>query len=302
MDSLKTLMDKRQYELVVKLTKNSEDANSLFYRISAFVGLNKPLEALEVVESKQDILQENLSILIKIHVEILCILERYEDAFKALEHYQNMPYVSQEVEETLKEMPKIIRKIEKDHFSYRNFDDDKIIDLLTSKEKDDVLLGLDLIRNRDPNAYITYVSRIMERFPNQSIRSFALLTLVKCKYNKQLSFKHDEEIISVNPSLLEPPFVGQDFNKLNIFLTNEFKNPVMSDTAMQLYSSHLIYIYPYRVDDSLDVIFEALNEITSAYLKADIKIPLEERCKARNIDANRVKKLIEEINYSLEKA
>ena len=35
MDSLKTLMDKKQYDLVIKLTENSNDSIALFYRLSA---------------------------------------------------------------------------------------------------------------------------------------------------------------------------------------------------------------------------------------------------------------------------
>ena len=41
MDSLKTLLDQKKYELVLKLTERSESANDLFYRISAFICLGK---------------------------------------------------------------------------------------------------------------------------------------------------------------------------------------------------------------------------------------------------------------------
>ena len=45
MDSLKTLMDKKQYDLVLKLTENSQDSLALFYRLSAMLATGKSEEA-----------------------------------------------------------------------------------------------------------------------------------------------------------------------------------------------------------------------------------------------------------------
>ena len=69
MDSLKSLMDKKQYDLVIKLTENSTDSTYLFYRISAFLALGKPLESLSVIENNRDILEKDLYILLKIHID-----------------------------------------------------------------------------------------------------------------------------------------------------------------------------------------------------------------------------------------
>ena len=52
MDSLKGLIDSRDYELVIKLTENSKNGSDLFYRIAAFTCLGKYEEALKVI--KQD--------------------------------------------------------------------------------------------------------------------------------------------------------------------------------------------------------------------------------------------------------
>ena len=46
MDSLKSLLDNKQYELVLKLTETSQSSNDLFYRISAFIFLGKYEDAL----------------------------------------------------------------------------------------------------------------------------------------------------------------------------------------------------------------------------------------------------------------
>ena len=61
MDSLKSLMDKRQYELVLKLTENSIDPTYLFYRISALLALGKPQESLKCIEDNRVLLQKDLN-------------------------------------------------------------------------------------------------------------------------------------------------------------------------------------------------------------------------------------------------
>ena len=62
MDSLKTLMDKKQYDLVIKLTENSNDSIALFYRLSAFMVVGQSENALNLIKTKRLILQKNLSL------------------------------------------------------------------------------------------------------------------------------------------------------------------------------------------------------------------------------------------------
>ena len=46
MDTLKSLMDKHEYELVIKLTEKSGDVDSIFYRISALLAIGQGEKAL----------------------------------------------------------------------------------------------------------------------------------------------------------------------------------------------------------------------------------------------------------------
>ena len=88
MDNLKSLMDKKEYELVIKLTEKSETANDLFYRISALLALGRGEEALTCLKSHQKTLESKLSILIKIHIELLCLLGDFDKAFEELNYYE----------------------------------------------------------------------------------------------------------------------------------------------------------------------------------------------------------------------
>ena len=83
MDSLKTLIDKKEYQLVLKLTENSQDALALFYRLSALVATGQVNNALALIEQKKQILISKPMILMKFHIEILCLLGKFDEAYEA---------------------------------------------------------------------------------------------------------------------------------------------------------------------------------------------------------------------------
>ena len=104
MDSLKSLIDQKNYDLVIKLTETSTSSNDLFYRISAFICLGKYEEALYVIQDNQKTLEINLASLINAHINLLCALNRFDQAYTTLDYYANLPYQSQVVEELLQKI------------------------------------------------------------------------------------------------------------------------------------------------------------------------------------------------------
>lgn len=300
MDNLKTLMDKRHYELVIKLTENATDATTLFYRISAQLGSGKAEDALNCINTNQKTLESNMSLLIKVHLEVLCLLGRFDEAFAVLDYYKNRPYVSQEVEELLRDMPKMIRLEEQKHNSMRFIKDEDLIRKFESQDPDDILMVIDIVRERDINKFLNYIQNVMINFPKQSIRSLMLLLLVQKQINRSFSFNHIGEIITVNPSFIEPPFVGDTFNQIIKELELAYRNPVLSENAISILSTHLIYIYPQSMNIETQVLIEALYQIANEYLNNDVKDSLEGRCQEKSIDVSEVNSLIVDIKKSLD--
>ena len=299
MDSLKSLMDKKQYDLVIKLTENSTDSTYLFYRISAFLALGQPLESLHVIENNRSILEKDLSILIKVHIEILCILCKFDEAYQEMEYYKNLPYVSQQVEELLASLPKYIREEERKMNSGKEMDDEQVKKLLHSSEMNDTIIGLDIVRERDASRFLEDLKWLMVNHDAQSIRSFSLFVLVQKGVEGHFKFKHIDKIIEVNPKELIPPFVGEPFNGLTRRLSVELKDPALSENAIQILSTHIMFIYPDNIPYSDDEIIEALYQISSTYLHSK-KEELKDRCFEKGLDVERVQQLIDEINISLE--
>ena len=278
MDNLKTLMDKHQYDLVISLTENSKDMNYLFYRITAFVALSRGEDALNCIKENRKILEGDLSLLIKIHIEILCILNRFEEAYSELEYYKGLPYVSQQVEELMHDLPKLIKDEEKKAYMNRQLSNEEIKERLLSDSDDYVLPAIDMVRDRDVNQFLDELQSVMVNYHRQSIRSFALLLCVQKQINKEFKFNHLGETIVVNPSKLEPPFIGDDFNRIIKKMQSEYRDPSLCEDAIHILSSYLIYIYPKKMLESEDVQIEALRQISKEYLRINDDKTLEDYC------------------------
>lgn len=299
MDSLKSLMDKRQYELVLAVTKSATDGASLFYRIGAYIALNKPEDALKCIGKNQKVLEKtNLKVLIKTHIEILCIKGDFDAAYEKLDYYKNLPYESQEVEETLAIYAKFIREKEKASVKTQLISDEELIKKLMSIKSIVVLEALKELRTRDLKLFLPLVKKILVSFPMQAIRSFALMLLVEKKVNEEFKFLNVNKEITVNPSLLEEPFNDAKFKNMVKAIQTDFKDPSLSQNALNIYSTYLIYIYPNKCKYNAKAMKCALYGIANEFLQADYD--LEKKCLEEGEKLEDVQKIIEELKGSIE--
>lgn len=271
MDSLKSLFDARKYELLLKLTERSTEPNDLFYRIASFTCLGKYEDALFVIQDHQQVLESKLEALIPVHIQLLCTLKRYEQAETTLDYYSNLPYQSQVVEEILRKMPEVIAQEEKKSQGVY-YDNDFIMDKLESKNTEDVLFGLDLVKTRDVFTFLPQISKIMTSHPNQNVRSFALMLLVQKEVDRDLKYLARSELITVNPKKTPLPFTGNAFNAIVKKMDNEFKDPTLSQNGIQILSSLAIYIYPDMIPDDVEEIALAIYCIAKSYLGEEVDI------------------------------
>ena len=300
MDSLKSLMDRKDYELVIKLTEGSQDMNYLFYRISAFLALGRGEDALKTIKNNRRILEGDLVLLMKVHIEILCLLNKFDEAYQEVEYYKNLPYVNQQCEEAIRDLPSFIRSEEKKALGSKELSNDMLKERLKSSDQNVVLPALDMVRDRDVNLFLNEIQAVMLKFPKQSIRSFALLLLVEKHIDKEMQFNHIGKNIMINPSKLEPPFIGDEFNNFIRALQTEIKDPTVSQDSIQILSSYIIYMYPERLDIDYNVLIEALRQISSEYLNISDIEPLFDRCLNKNIALEEVEELIQRIKKCLD--
>lgn len=300
MDSLKTLMDQKNYNLVIKLTENSNDAIALFYRLSALLAVGQSEEALNLIKTKRLIMQKKLALLIKFHIEILCLLKRFDEAYDELKYYEELPYESQEVEEALRSMPAYIRNEEKKAYSMP-IDEDQLKLMLMKGNDGEILAALDRIKALPIDPYLLNVFRLTSMHKRQIIRSIALLVLVYKKFDKEVKFLHHDKIITLIPSELDDPFIVPGYSSLEEFsfaLQSTYHDPSISDNALNVISSYLLYTYPDKLDLSASESLVVFGYIAKKLLKINID-DLEKVCEEKGLDYSKVKSRMEEVEEDL---
>ena len=300
MDSLKSLIDQKKYDLVIKLTETSESANDLFYRISAFICLGKYEDALYVIQDHQKVLESNLASLINAHINLLCALNRFDQAYSVLDYYANLPYQSQVVEEVLRKMPQLIEVEEKKQNTAKYYDDDQVATLLKSKNDEEVLMALDIIKSRDIFSFLPEISDILLNHKRETIKSYTLMLLAKKEVDRQLRMNKKGKIIDVNPKYLIPPFTGAIFNETIRYFDLQIKDTTISQTATQLLSQYCIYIYPNVLEKSPKMYALAFYIIANTYANSELTIDeVKDLAEKEQIDFNELDSLVNEIKEVL---
>ena len=302
MDSLKTLMDKKQYDLVLKLTENSQDSLALFYRLSAMLATGRSEDALKLIKDKRQILLNKPGVLMKIHIELLCLLGKFDEAYSELRYYQELPYENQETEELLNSLPKYIREEEIKVYKRQEVGQDELRKKLLSKNDVDVLSALDAVRGQSLESFLLPIINILKNYPKQLVRTFALLLLVAKKYDKKVEFLHGDKLIEVIPSELDEPFIIPglgNIDDLSSLFQNEYHDPSLSQNAINVLSSYMVYIYPNKVNYSKEELLVVFGYIAKELLQSKDN-DLDKLCEKHGLDKQEIKEEVDKIKAHLE--
>ena len=270
MDNLESLYYKKEYQLVLDLTKDSTDPRELLMRISCLIITGNTDEALDEIEKNQSIIEKKYQKrLMKIHFELLLSKGLFDEARLALKHYEDLPYVSQEIEEFMREMKERIEE-ESHPKSHHTFSIEDIFDVL-EKETDSAKISQVLfnLKNYNLNMYIDSLKIFMKREDvNPNFRTYALILLIDEKYDEEVGFLSRLGLISVVPTKLNPPFMSNSFNETCRLITDKCNHDVsMIETALHLFNCYIIDTYPediYSVGE--DMLSSAFVRIAESYL------------------------------------
>lgn len=299
MDNLKSLIDNKQYDLVIEMTEKSYDATSLIYRVIALFANNNAEAALSVIDNNRFIINYNPAAIMKIHIEILCFLGKFDLARKELDYYKDYPYSSQNFEELLHRLPDYISAEERRVNSVKFLSKEELKKLLKSDKREDVVIALDTLKERNVNEYMAEIQNILLNFPFQTVRSLALIFLVHMEYSKLVSFNQLGNVIEVNPSQLTPPFVGKAFNKFLYDFETRSKNSTISQTAVEIFSTYVVYVYPEQINFEEKELSFGLYYVTAHFLKVEDLPSLEEYAIQNELNIDKLKKNIQTLEDSL---
>lgn len=251
MDNLETLLAKKQYDTVIKATEKAINAEELFYRIIAFASKEDFSNSLQVISNNRKLLeQHSLKLLIGLHIDILLLDRRFDEAYAAYDYYRELPYHSQEVEEIIREIPIKIKTSLQNQFSSKSdsTSEEDIIKMLKSENGEDVLGAISAIRELDYKKFLIYIKNILINFKKQAIRSFALLFLVEKNHDENVDFLSSNGLININPSKLVPPFAGKMFQLFETEIQKKENDVTFTQTYMNILSCILLTIFPETIN------------------------------------------------------
>ena len=263
MHKLEKLLNNGEAELVLKLTENTNDFEELLFRTRALRMLDRLKDVPEVFDMYHDVLDSNLEISMPVHIDALILLNRFDDARKAISYYSNLPYQNQRVEEMLKAFPDYINREEiraKSKSGYLS--DEELADYLLSKDDDMVATGLQMIKERRVENFVDEIKQVMSTKHKAYVRGLALAILNSEKIDSECDFLDwNEKKIRVNPNKLLDPFNDNVFeNVLNKI--EEDDDITFIDIAKQVLFTYVLAAYPHKMDESADMIYAMVRYVT----------------------------------------
>ena len=302
MDSLSTLFQKGLYEELVRLTEGSHEPEDLYYRASALLALNRARESLEILIKNRDALFAFAPLgTMKGTIGARLYLGEYDKAYADLEDFKNRPYVNQECEEYIRDIPGLITKaIQDDIRNPRAEDASKSLSAASSDiERLRVLSSLQSQGDlKDKAEEVVALCDDDKAAPD--VRTYALFLLVAAKYPGIVTFKRGGKIYQVVPKDLKRPYVDDDF----LFLTKAFEtdaeNPDAGRIATSLLATLILVSYPEEAfpPEEVRLIEVAILKLAYESLReeADLK-PLYESYDLRPEDvAEKAREITERLN------
>ncbi len=299
MDNLTTLLNKKQYDLVLELSKGNDDPEVLFCRISAFLNLGKADEAMDLVEKKRNILWEASPVkCLKANFELRFILNEYDEAYKDADYFKSLPYVSQEVEEYLRTLDESIRFSERQSSIKTNYTDEEIEEILLGNgdeyEKISILTSFN-------DAKVIYHSQKIVKMISLSnsniVKTYGLMLLVKAKYPKEISFSKNGVDYKIMPAKEILPYERKEAKYLLSMIQKEMKDPSLYNISKNILNNYMFEEFPANPfkEKDLNVYFLALVNISLGYLHSKTNLnPLFEKYNVKQEDAAKISDSISE--------
>ena len=280
-----------KYQQIINKLKDTKNNDELFILLNAYINEKLYEDAIKLIENNSQLVKEKPLHIIKLHIELLLSLELFDEASLAYKKYLELPYISQEVEEYLKEIPSLIEE-RKDVNKNKTYTIDEIDEILTSHYDQgkimDVLFSLDdynILKLLTPIEIF-----LLRKDVHPSLRTYALISLVSNNISTPVQILKDGNKITVVPNKLKPPFCDDNFRKVIKYIESElYKDPSIQQIAFQLLNNYVLDCYPDDVLNDVDLnefclaltslakdyLSIANDDVTNGELKQKIKKVLE---------------------------
>lgn len=267
---LKTLYSEGRLLELLEETRGKEDPESIFYAISAYLGLNQADSGLALLlKHRQSLYKQKPMLTIKTDFELRFALKQFDEAYEDLSFFENEPYMSQEVEETLRALPKMIREQEKGASLSKSYSQDEIEKMLSSPNDFEVLSALAHLGRAGVYPFMEEVENICSSSRHHDLKAFALEILIKEKDPRKIKFVTKEGELELMPSLMTSPYQNEGFLETAKSLFSYSKDPSLCEIARSLLDQIALSAFPSYpfMEGKIEERVKALFLLAASYLE-----------------------------------
>ncbi|MBS6441946.1 MAG: hypothetical protein KH380_06150 [Coprobacillus sp.] len=300
MDSYANLLQRKNYETILLLSKKDNSASASFARIKALIALNRLDEALDNIFERRAVMLKNDRIsLMTLHIDLLIQMERYDEARQSLDEYDELPYETYEAEEAIHDLRKIVDAAEKNKSAYRHLDVEEIKEyLLHPKQEGETLFILDALKTMNVHLFLKEIQSFLISDQNDTLKTYLLLVLVDQKVMEEVTIQKHGVLYTLSPYELDPPFTNLCYKTLVRSFKENARDPSVFRVCIDLLNAYILEIYPEELNlDDKDLLTAGFLDLATTYLGQ--KSILEELCQKFSLSTTIVKAYIEEIQEVL---
>lgn len=279
MDDLKKLFEDAHYMDILKGTDKKTDGESLFYRLSSFLALSKGKEAMALLgKHRFELFKAHPLETLKSDFSLRILFKEWDEAYEDYSIFSNYPYVSQEVEEALRSIPKALRLAERQASLPLEASLEEMRETLSQNDEFAILSLLKTLKKEDfPALKKELVALLTKKEIHLFIRTYVLLYLVSVSYDEGVSFLKDEKTIKVIPSRLVPPYTNKAYKDFASSLENVLSDPSLYHVSRSILDEYILLRYPDDVFENEDknILLAAFGLLGKEYLrsKGEVRLP-----------------------------
>lgn len=244
MNKYEKMFEEGNYLNVITELELDKEPENIWLVVDSYVQINQIDNAIRTIENNRDILlKDNPKKTMFLNIDLLILNNDFVRALKTLSIFEELPYISIEIEELLPELKDYIYKsMNKKSSSITN---DDIIKSLNNYDNQECLLrSLYEIEKRDYKPFFNDLKNILiNDNVNDNIKTLILILLSEKKCNEEVMIKKNNFQGNVTPSKIKPIITTKEIEILINNLINE-KDITIIKCVQDMLTSYFLSIYP----------------------------------------------------------
>lgn len=296
MNKYEKMFENGEYlEIINELELNKEPEN-IWLVVDSYVQINQIDNAIRTIENNRDILlKDDPKKTMFLNIDLLILNNDFVRALKTLALFEELPYISIEIEELLPELKDYIYKsMNKKSSSITNAD---IIKSLNNYDNQEMLLrSLYEIEKRDYKPFFNDLKNILiSENVNDNIKTLILILLSEKKCNEEVKIKKNNFEESIIPSQIKPIITTKEIEILINNLIDE-KDITIIKCLQDMLTSYFLSIYPKSLSNNEKEKYVYAHYLLALELFDKDKTNAFDLIKKHNFDVDEIKKIKKILN------